>query len=942
MSGLAPLATRAAQQDHPTVIVGRHDEVSTVRRALEQAMTGRPQRLLVTGDVGMGKTALLDEAASMAAARGFAVHRASAMPGAQGVPYLLLADLVRRVDTDRLADADRTLLRDLDGPARAPTPRVATVLVRLLDAASRRGPLLLLVDDLRWADEDSTAALTLALGRLQVEPVVAVAAARRSTSLDPRLQRWERLDLGPLPGPDAVALLRDVLPGDLDDTQATRVVRALGRCPLAIVECRRLLTDEQISGRHRLPDLLPLDSHLLEAWKGVAARLPVATHEALLAVCALGAPRLDLLEEVLRAGGRRLDDLTPAVEAGLVRWPSTGPPTPSGPLVRAAVLEGMPGPAVRSMHRRAAEAGRRLGLPPAVLAGHLQAAAVPGDEALAWSLDEQARRAHHRDQPEVAARAWEAAARVTADPVLRARWAVDAARTWLSESTSVDGGGELLELLGEVPLPPDDRVWREWLRAEVLTERDMLASAAAGMLAAEHARSSAPWMVGWLLWGTAATCWAAGDADTALRAAEALDAWQRSPEGGRAPLPAWTGTAVLGTALLQHGDVAAGVGLVRQASTASASWAPTDSTTLPELINTVALDELMLATGPEREARLDDLDRRLQDDRGHTVAGITVMRAWRARRRGDWALARGLLEEGLELARAVRATGQVVTGLCLAVDLDAATGDDRLERHATELTAAAAGRGDRRALGHVSRGRGLAALARGQPEEAVALLEPLLGADVLGRGMADAPLPARVDLVEALTRVGDTAAAATVLASVEPMLTDLDEPTAAAALQRCRVLLAPVSVAPTHAEEARRAIRAGGDPFEQARTSLVLGEHLRRARHLSEARGDLRRAAVAFDRLGSQVWQDRAEQELRAAGSATRPSAHPEGSLDDLTPQEKRVAEAVAEGASNREVAEALFLSPRTVEFHLASIYRKLGVPGRTGLTRVVAGARSS
>jgi len=177
---------------------------------------------------------------------------------------------------------------------------------------------------------------------------------------------------------------------------------------------------------------------------------------------------------------------------------------------------------------------------------------------------------------------------------------------------------------------------------------------------------------------------------------------------------------------------------------------------------------------------------------------------------------------------------------------------------------------------------------------------------------------------------------------VEPVLRDLDEPTAAAALHRCRVLLAPTSARHACAEEARQAMRAGGDPFEQARTSLVLGEHLRRARCRAEARSDLRRAAVAFDRLGSRVWRQRAEQELRAAGSAARTTTRLTESLGDLTPQERRVAEAVAEGASNREVAEALFLSPRTVEFHLASIYRKLGIPGRTALTRMIAGARLS
>jgi DNA-binding CsgD family transcriptional regulator len=143
-----------------------------------------------------------------------------------------------------------------------------------------------------------------------------------------------------------------------------------------------------------------------------------------------------------------------------------------------------------------------------------------------------------------------------------------------------------------------------------------------------------------------------------------------------------------------------------------------------------------------------------------------------------------------------------------------------------------------------------------------------------------------------------------------------------------------------HYHRALAAHALTGEPFEQARTHLLLGEHLRRNRRRSEARAHLQTAVHAFDWLGASPWSVRAGQELRAAGGQPGGVGHESsGDVSALTPQERAVALAVASGMSNREVAETLFLSPRTVEYHLGNVYRKLGVHGRGALARALDSA---
>lgn len=919
-------------------MLGRSQERALLTQALTDSQAGRVRAVLLVGDAGMGKTALLEVTEQLAETRGFWVVRAKAPEGGLDATMALVHDVVQPLHAllDRLPASGRDLLDSVVHPGQPQIPRLATALHDLIRQASERAPLLLLLDNLQWADEDSLATLTLAIGRLSGVRALVVGAARALPEPDPRLLRWERVDVAALPVDTAGALARSVLGREVPTHQADRVAQALGGCPLAILQCRRLLTPAQCRGEEPLPDPLPLGETLLHAWGDEVAALPERTRRALLTLCVLDTSRLDLVAAAFAGQECRLDDLDTAVQAGLVRWHAEVPEVTS-PLVRAAVLEQTSPSVQRALHRSAAETAQRIGAPPAIVIRHLGRCSEPGDEDVAVRLEEQAVRAHNRNQPEVAARGWEAAARLTTDPRRRLQRAIAATRTWLSESTSVDGGGPLLALLGECELDAADEVWQEWLRAEVLAEQDLGASAQAALLAAAHAQASNPRLVVWLLWNAAASAWAAGDAETGLLAARRLAGWCAEPTDIDPHTPTWIADAILGTALVQHGDVTAGAALVESAVNQSRAWVAAPDTPLSELINVVALDDLLLATGSERDLRLQDLALRLADDRGNTLSGIQVIGAWRARRRGDWALAHALADEGLDLARAVRASPEELSALSLLVELHALTGAaDELHRTLDDLRLLAARIADRRAMAHADRALLLDALAGGRPQEAVAHGQMLASTRFLGRGMRDAPLPGRADLVEAHVRCGDVAAAEALTTSVSGMLTGLPDPLGTAVLERCLALSETSSRADEHWRRCLQAHAHAREPFEEARSRLLLGEHLRRTHRPGLARTQLRQAAVAFERMGARPWAAWAGRELRATGSAT-PDEDVGDVLAALTPQERRVAEVVAQGRSNQEVAEALFLSPRTVEFHLSSVFRKLGVPGRTALAHLVS-----
>ena len=231
--------------------------------------------------------------------------------------------------------------------------------------------------------------------------------------------------------------------------------------------------------------------------------------------------------------------------------------------------------------------------------------------------------------------------------------------------------------------------------------------------------------------------------------------------------------------------------------------------------------------------------------------------------------------------------------------------------------------------------RGQAELAAGRYLESIATLEAA-GRLMQDRGMeAPAIVPWAQDLAEAYIRAGQPAEALATVQLLERQAARSGERLAAAGAARTRGLLADESEFEGYFQTALSWHRAVTNPFERARTELCFGERLRRARRRRDARPPLQRSLDAFERIGATVWAERSARELRATGLRVR---RREASVrDKLTSQELCVAQLVAEGRSNRDIAAMLFISPRTVESHLNSAYRKLGLSSRTQLTRVVS-----
>jgi DNA-binding CsgD family transcriptional regulator len=315
---------------------------------------------------------------------------------------------------------------------------------------------------------------------------------------------------------------------------------------------------------------------------------------------------------------------------------------------------------------------------------------------------------------------------------------------------------------------------------------------------------------------------------------------------------------------------------------------------------------------------------------------VSVVRAARALGRAQFAIARALIDDSISFERASAFEGVIPFRLATAVLIDAHVGDQAaLTREVAELRDLCSHLGWTQLFATADRAEGLQALGDGRLEVALNKLEPLAEHRLLGSGPWDVVPMGRADLVEALVRSGERARAAEVASSLTRILGPSSDPIALALVSRSQALV-------NHGEGADEAFvsaiadfRRAGLPFEEARTRLLRGELLRRERRVREARRELRTAAAAFERMEAVPWARQATDELRATGAAVQP--RPADPWASLTPQERRVAEAVAAGDSDRQVAAELFLSHRTVSYHLSSVYRKLGVTNRTALASRLA-----
>ena len=232
---------------------------------------------------------------------------------------------------------------------------------------------------------------------------------------------------------------------------------------------------------------------------------------------------------------------------------------------------------------------------------------------------------------------------------------------------------------------------------------------------------------------------------------------------------------------------------------------------------------------------------------------------------------------------------------------------------------------------------GALALTIGRHEHAVAVLSPLRDLPFVGRGARDAIANGLVDLIESLVALGNLDAARSATQDLARRLDGVVDPYGPAIIARSRALLDD-GHADAHFDEALAHLSRTTEVFETARTHLLLGEHLRRTRRPRQSREHLAQALAVFEQLRATHWADRARRELAASGERTSPRPQSSaGATESLTPQEARVALAASDGLTNAEIATTLFLSVKTVEFHLGRVYRKLGVRSRGGLARALA-----
>jgi DNA-binding CsgD family transcriptional regulator len=900
------------------MLLGRDAERARLAGLLAAARGGASAALVIRGEPGIGKSALLDDAVGSAA--GMTVLRARGVESESELSFAGLADLLAPVVSElgSLPPPQRAALAGvlaLGPPVPGDRFTLYAATLSLLAAVAERSPVLVAVDDAPWLDAPSREALVFVARRLGEEGVVLLLAARSGEPVGSEAAGVAELVLGGLDAGAAATLLEQG--GAIAPEVASRLFDATGGNPLGLLELSGLLNDAQRRGAEPIEEPVPVGAGIERAFSHRLDALPEPSRRALAVAAASESGALD----ELAAAGLDLAALEPAEAAGLVAV-ADGRLTFRHSLLRSVAYRAVPAPEQRAAHRALAAAveGERR-------AWHLAAAAVAPDEEVAAALAEAAGTARARGGPAAAMRAAERAARLTPEPQPRAGRLLEAAGD-CARGGRPDRAQELLGEALDLAADPGLRADVQHLRA-LIEARSGAALAAADLLGAEAALVEPvdPVRAAVMTMAAVQPLFEAGETATGLALARRGQAL--CERAGLPPMPAGLPLAM---ALLLCNERPT----ARPMLDGAVAWL--DGADDPWALGPVLVFGIGQAFMWMEEHALA---RRLLE------SGIAQCRAWSAPgllpygllclcelefRDGRWAHA---YAAGAEAARLADETGQIndiAYSLAVLARVEAGLGRERdCRAHLAGAVEIIDRLGAEIVRGYVGATAGLLELGLGRSVEAVAVLEETAG--FLGARPAGDPavLQWPPDLVEAYVRLGRRDDAARVLDPFEAAARHSGSPWATAAAARCRGLLAPDDA---FDEPFAAALEDDGMPFETARTRLALGERLRRAGRRVEARTALRAALVTFSRLAAQPWAERARTELRATGERVRrgsPTA-----TEQLTPQELQVALQVAGGSTNREVAAALFLSPKTIEFHLRNIYRKLGIRSRTELVRVM------
>nr|WP_238362121.1 helix-turn-helix transcriptional regulator [Actinopolymorpha pittospori] len=944
---------------------GRASELARLEELIATARAGRSGVLVLRGDPGIGKSALLDHAA--ASAGDLRVLRTSGIESESELPYaglhLLLRPALDRLDA--LAEPQRNALAAAFGlgPAQGGGDRflVGLAVLSLLPELSEDGGVVCLVDDAQWLDQASTEALLFAARRLDAEGVALVIAARdgAATFAAPGLPELALAGLSP---EAADALLdaqfdahfdtprRDARVGaaggqGLAPSVRSRVLREAAGNPLALAELPAALAREPAAAATPA-GTLPLTDRLQVAFHGQVRRLPAGTQALLLLVAAADGADLDVVLRAASQLGTGLDDAGEAESAGLIRIDERAVRF-RHPLVRAAVYQSAPLSERLGAHKALADAfvepadrDRR--------AWHLAMASTGHDEQVAAELEASAARAAERGGHADAATAFERAARLSPDASARAcrlRQAAEAAyqtgdfprAITLAERAGAGAGS------ADRSLDHEAAAWLVLIRANAHFWTGALRQAHQVLLeGAEAVHRHDPGEAAWMLMQAVHVAWFTGDPTLSETAAARLDAVRLPADHLLRPLlPLMTMHARLAN------DREAGPSPeMTEAALRAGQADPRAAVMLGGAAWIAGRDDLAhdIFAGFVDEARA-------QGRIGWLAAGLGSLgeaQLFLGRHRDAATNLEEALRVGADTGQAhVVSHFRGVLAYLAALDGDEARCRDLTNAVLVESVGGGSSPGPSWAHWALS----ASDLAAGRTEEALTRLE------ALSRGPARHQIPAirgTVDQVEAAVRLGQPERAAEPLARLEEWASWARQGWIDAAVCRCHALLAPDAEAEGHfvrAVELHELHDTAGHPFDEARTRLLYGEWLRRARRRVDARAQLGTALETFERLNAEPWEQRARAELRATGASvpTATSGASSGAssgvpdvLAGLTPQELQIVRMAAEGLSNRDIGTRLFLSPRTVGYHLYKAYPKLGISSRTQLAALVLGESAS
>ncbi len=892
---------------------GRDTELEDLAALVDRP--GDRSGILIEGEPGIGKSTLVEQTTAAASAAGLRVLRTAGVEAESNLVFAGLHQLLYPLRREfnalppRQFDALTTALGMSDSTDEPSIHLVGLAALTLLTDFAAERAMLVVVEDVHWLDMASAEVLAFVARRIDSEPVSLLATLRDATASPLRAAGLTAMRLGPLPEDDARALLDSIAPG-LHAQLRQRVLLESHGNPLALTELPTAAMDLIDT-----PPALPLTERLEQAFSARGAALPGPTQSALL-VAALNDG--DSATETLSATGILLNEavtaevLAPAATARLIDVGS-GAVTFRHPLVRSALVAAATPEERRRAHTALAATLEQL---PDRQVWHRAAGAAGPDEDVAAALEDAAERSRHRSGAVVAL---ERAATLSVAPGRRADRLLRAAELAV-DSGDRDAVERLVDAARMLPLTAEQEATAKWVLSGfddgIRESPSHIGELAA--LAASVAADGFPDAALRILWAAATRCyWSEPGPDTRRTVLAVADTFGLPGDDHRKlGIDSIVAPFERGEPVLHH----------LRALAMTTGRDPDVDHYLSSAAYQVGAFDLAAhfagaaAPGFRSAGRLGLLTRAL------AIQGSSLARV------GDLAAAAPITAEAVAFALETGQPFMHATSVAIQAEIDALRGDyARAATLAMDAERAALAARARPVLAKVQLARGLIAFGEGRFDDAFTDL-----ARVHDPRDPSYSLPLRAcflsELAEAAVRCGRIDAATELLRGLESEAAATPSPAYGIGMRYARAVLATQGTAELF--ETALAEDLTGWPAARGRLHLAYGEWLRRQRRVVESRTHLRTAREIFDALGFAAWSERARLELRSAGESS-PNRDPDA-RDRLTPHELSIAQLAAQGLTNREIGQRLYLSHRTVSTHLHRIFPKLGISSRGDLAALL------